>query len=125
MIERLALGDLPDQRHRAVGLAVVHAGGRLIEQNDLGTACDSHADFQRALLGVAERARGHVAPLGQPQPLQPLFRRTIERPLRAEQVPERIAIPERPEQRTAQIFENRHAMEQRGDLEAARKPPTG
>ena len=50
-----------DQLDEARGLALAHAGGRLVEQDHVGAAGDGDADLQRALLGIGEVHRQHVA----------------------------------------------------------------
>ena len=37
---------------------VAHAGGRLVEQDDVGAAGDGDADLERALLGIGEQPAG-------------------------------------------------------------------
>ena len=59
--QRLAHGDLADQLDEAGGLAVAHAGGRLVEQDHVGAAGDRDADLERALLGIGQVHRQHVA----------------------------------------------------------------
>jgi hypothetical protein len=59
--QRLAHRHFADQRDRALGLAVAHAGGRLVEQDHVGAAGDGDADLERALLGIGQQARRHVA----------------------------------------------------------------
>ena len=61
---------LADQRHGVVGLAVVHAGGRLVEQDDVGAAGDRNADLERPLLGVGQQAGRHVAPVPEFEPFE-------------------------------------------------------
>ena len=63
MISVLPSVTRADQRHRAVGLAVAHAGGRFVEQDDLGAAGDGDADLQRALLGIGQQAGLQIAPV--------------------------------------------------------------
>jgi hypothetical protein len=46
---------------KRVGLAVAHAGGRLVEQDHVGAAGDGDADLERALLGIGQQAGQHVA----------------------------------------------------------------
>ena len=60
--QRAAFGEAADQRHRALGLGVAHARGRLVQQDDVGAAGDGDADLQRALLGIGQQARRDVAP---------------------------------------------------------------
>lgn len=59
--QRLADGEAADQIHRAFGLGVAHARGRLVEQDDIGAAGDGDADFQRALFGIGEKAGRDVS----------------------------------------------------------------
>ena len=44
-----------------LGLAVAHAGGRLVEQDHVGAAGDGDADLERALLGIGQHAGRHIA----------------------------------------------------------------
>ena len=44
-----------------MGLALAHAGRGLVEQDHVGAAGDGDADFERALFGVGEVHRQHVA----------------------------------------------------------------
>jgi hypothetical protein len=45
----------------ALGLALAHAGGGLVQQDHVGAAGDGDADLQRALLGIGEVHGQHVA----------------------------------------------------------------
>ena len=83
--QRLALGHAADQRDGVFGFAVAHARGRFIEQDDAGAARDGHADLQRALFGVGQQARRHIAPCSQVQILQQPLGRLVQRALPRQQ----------------------------------------
>ena len=54
-----------DQIDGTLGLVPAHAGGRLVEQDHVGAAGDGDGDLKRALLGIGEDARRHLAALEQ------------------------------------------------------------
>jgi len=63
------------------------AGGRLVQQDDLGAARPMViADLQRALLGIGQQPGQKIAPVGQFQPLQQLIGGFVQRLLPAKQV---------------------------------------
>ena len=113
---------LADQLHRALGLRAAHAGGRLVEQDHLGAAGHRHADLQRALLGVRQRAGRHVGPCRQADLLDHLVGALIDPAQPREAAPERVSVAAGPQQRAGHVVERRQAREQVGDLEAARQP---
>ncbi len=117
----LALAHLADQFHRVGGLGAAHAGGGFVEQDHLGAAGDGDADFQRALLGVGKHARRGIAALLQPDRFHHFFGAQVGVLQAAQPVPERVLVAERPEHGAAQVLEHRHALENIGDLEAARQ----
>ena len=102
----LPFGHRADQFHGAVGLAVAHAGGRLVEQDHLGAAGDRDADLKRALLGVGQQAGRQIAPLGKLEPFQQPLGRLVQRLLAAEQMPEGIAVAARPQQAASDVLEH-------------------
>ena len=61
--QRSLLADLVDQCDRAFGLRTAHAGGRLIEQQDVGVSGDGESDLQRALFGIGEQPGRHAPPV--------------------------------------------------------------
>ena len=121
MISVLPSDTRADQRHGVLGLAVAHAGGRLVEQDDLGAAGDGDADLERPLLGIGQQAGRQVAPRRAASAARAAVRPPRSAPSAAQQVPERVAVALRPQQAAADVLEHRHAREDRGDLEAARQ----
>ena len=60
--QRLPSVTPADERDHVRGLRARHAGGRLVEQDDVGAGGQRHADFERALLGIGEVAGELSAP---------------------------------------------------------------
>src|SRR5262249_57827705 len=91
----------------------------LSEQDDAGPAADRYADFERPLLGIGQEPSHDISAPGEVESLEQLLGRFVEGLLAAEQVPEGILVPARPQEPAADILEHAHAREDAGDLEAA------
>ena len=61
---RLLRGDLLEQLGGRLGLGVGHAGGGLVDEQQLRLLREQHADLQPLLLAVAEVGGLGVAPVG-------------------------------------------------------------
>src|SRR5206468_12416436 len=83
--------------------------------------CNGDADLQRPLLGVGQHAGRTVPARSHADALDDLVRPPAHFLERANAVPERVLVPERPEHRTAQVLVHRKAREYVRDLEAARQ----
>ena len=59
-----------DQLEHRRHLVDAHAGGRLVEHEDLRLERDEQRHFELALVPVRERLRGHVSLVGQADPLE-------------------------------------------------------
>src|SRR5229473_3111784 len=68
--DRAVLRQAADQLGGRLGLAVGHAGDRLVEQQELAVVDQQHADLEPLLLAVAQRAGRLLTLLGQPDALQ-------------------------------------------------------
>mmetsp|Transcript_54949 Transcript_54949/g.134445 ORF Transcript_54949/g.134445 Transcript_54949/m.134445 type:complete len:227 (-) Transcript_54949:147-827(-) len=115
----LADGHVADQLDEAFGFALAHAGGGLVEQDQVGTAGDRDADFQRTPLGIGEVHRQHVAALVELDHFEDLLGAVVGIVQVGQELPEGIAVAQAPQQRTADVLEHRQPREQVGDLEAA------
>ena len=117
----LPLAHPADQFNRVGGLGAAHAGGGFIQQDHLCAAGDGDADFQRALLGIGEHACQVIAALFQSDGFHHFLGAQVGILQATQPVPEGVLVAERPEHGAADVFEYRHALEDIGDLEAARQ----
>ena len=120
--QRLAHRHLADQVHEARRSRSAHAGGRLVEQDHARTAGDRDADFQRALLGVGEVRREHVAPPVELDHRQHFFGPLVRVAQVGQELPECVAVAQAPQHGAADVLEHRQPREQVAHLEAAREP---
>jgi hypothetical protein len=104
------------------GLALAHAGGGLVEQDHAGAAGDGDADLQRALFGVGQVHRQHVAPLVELDHLEHLLGAVVGVAQVGQELPEAVLVAQAPQHRAADVLEHRQPREQVADLEAARQP---
>ena len=105
--QRAALGQAADQRDRALGFGVAHAGGRLVQQDDTGAAGDGDADLQRPLLGIGQKPRGDVAPGGEVDVVENLRGAVAHLRQAVDVLPERIAMAGRPQHARSAGFPTR------------------
>ena len=119
--ERAAFGQAADQRDRALGFGAAHARGRLVQQDDVGAAGHRDADLERPLLGIGQKARGHVAPGGQVDVGEDLRGALAHLGQVVDVLPEGVALAGRPQHGAAQVLPYAHVGEDVGDLEAARQ----
>ena len=61
--EGFALGHFHDQIGDIVGFGMAHPRCGFVQHDDISATSDGDTNFQRALLGIAERARRKVATL--------------------------------------------------------------
>src|SRR5882762_9419365 len=79
-------------------------------------AGDGDADLQRALLGVGQHARRHIAARREVELLQHRLGALVHGAGGAHAVPEGIAVAGPPQRRAAEVFEHGHAREDVGHL---------
>ena len=114
-------GERFDQRRGFLRLAVAHALGRLVEQQDFRLAGGGDRDFEAALLAMRQLA-GRLARLGRkPEPLQQFIDAGLRLRL-ARTGRHAIANGIEHLRRQPQVFGHRQFEEQIGDLERAREP---
>ena len=117
--QRAAFGHFPDQFNGLVGFAAAHACGRLIEEDNVRTARNGHADFEGALLGIGEHARDTVASRRHADAFHDFAGPLAHIRQRVDPMPEGILVSERPHYGAADVLVNRQFRKNVGDLEAA------
>ena len=117
------LGHLVHQLDGGQALLRGHAGGGLVQQQQLGLAGQGNGQLQAFLVAMGQGAGGSRSLRGQAHPLKQLQR--ARHMLAASRRPDIPGLPGMGGQGHLHVFQHRHAMEHPGDLEGAAHAQAG
>src|SRR6478735_9743240 len=108
-----------DERDGAVDVLDPHAGGRLVEQEQLGVEGEGDGELEGALLAVGERGRRGTGAVGEPDLVEQVHGAVAEGGHPLDRAPPLLAHPGRAGEGELEVLAQRHLLEEARDLEGA------